>query len=270
MGVAFDCTRSTVYIAEPTVLRAVTATGTVKWTQPLAGGWGIAIDTTTGRVYVSQYLDRSIGVYESSGVVVRNMTAGSPGKAGRLGSFYGPAGIALHTDSAGWRNLIVADADNNRFQVSQPTREHGWRRGGGGHGWRRRRPRGQAREAQAWAASLERGSAGWLLVRVRSCISTAPSAPPSAAGARARGSSGGTRSVRSAWRCTAPRAPSTSPTPTTTASPSGHCRAPRPPSSRTSAPWAATWAGSSTRSAWPCTRRRATSTCSTPTTTGSR
>lgn len=112
LGLAIDCTRSTVYISHYGGLQATTLTGTQKWFKPLTNCWGVAVHSSTGNVFVSQYDDNQVQVFTSAGASVRTIGSALKGASGRLGNFYGPTGLAVLGSA-----LIVADADNNRFEV---------------------------------------------------------------------------------------------------------------------------------------------------------
>lgn len=62
--------------------------------------------------WVAQYDGRSVQGYSSSGSLIRTIGSALKGASGRQGSFYGPAGLAFFKS-----NLVIADPDNNRFQV---------------------------------------------------------------------------------------------------------------------------------------------------------
>lgn len=112
MGVAVDCANGMVYISEYAGLRATWLDGSLAWYRALNGGWGLAVDSSTGNVYVSQYGGNTVLVYNTQGTLVRTIGSNLRGKSGRLGCFYGPAGLTLTNG-----RLIVADPDSNRFQV---------------------------------------------------------------------------------------------------------------------------------------------------------
>lgn len=118
MGVAADCSRSTVYISEAGGLRALEAGGRQKWFAPSSGAWGVAVDSSNGNVFVSQYGAGVVQAYNPSGTLVRTIGSTLRGQSGKLGDFYGPTGVAVFRG-----NLIVADADNNRFQVGTECRQ---------------------------------------------------------------------------------------------------------------------------------------------------
>lgn len=84
MGVAVDCSRSTVYLSEAEGLRATGLDGTTKWYQPLSGGWGVALDGSTGNVYVAQYLARTVLALTPGGSLVRTIGSSLKGASGRL------------------------------------------------------------------------------------------------------------------------------------------------------------------------------------------
>ena len=79
---------------------------TTSWSS--SAPFGVAVDHSTGNVYVAEYSGNQVQVFDSSGTFITKW--GSPGSAD--GQFSNPRGVAL--DSAG--NVYVADTGNDRIQ----------------------------------------------------------------------------------------------------------------------------------------------------------
>jgi sugar lactone lactonase YvrE len=72
--------------------------------------WGIAVNPSTGNVYVADSLNNRIQVFDSSGAFVTKF-----GSRGSLdGQFFTPCGVAVNPSTG---NVYVADTFNNRIQV---------------------------------------------------------------------------------------------------------------------------------------------------------
>jgi glucose/arabinose dehydrogenase/plastocyanin len=97
----------------------------------LSGPAAIAVDSSSGNVYVADTANNRIQVFSSNGTFISKW--GEYGPPIRNGTLRSPEGIAVDSSSG---NVYVADTDNNRIQVfsSNGTFISRWGEYGGGNG----------------------------------------------------------------------------------------------------------------------------------------